>query len=354
MELTVAELVRLVGGSLLQGEPGAVLRGFGSLRECEPDGVSFFGNELYQKDFEGSRAGAILVRPGVSNPPSSAALVEVPDPVLAFDQVVRRYGAPEIPFVPGIHPTAVLGKDVVCDPGTVCIGPYATLADGVKIGAGSWIGAHVALGQDVVVGKSCRIYDQVTVREGCRLGHRVILQAGVVIGSDGYGYQFKDGRHHAIRQAGIVILEDDVEIGANTTVDRARFGATVIGEGTKVDNLVQIGHNVIIGKHCLVVALSGLSGSCRLGDYVTMAAQGGIAGHVKVGDRAVLGGRSGVISDIPGNQTYFGYPAKPMKDWSRQQVYAKKVPKLVQRIQELESQLAALEARIAAVEPRQS
>jgi len=347
MELTVADLAHLVEGRLIQGEPTLLLRGFGALRECDRDGVSFLGNELYQKDFEATRAGAVLVRPGVGNAPEGVALIEVADPVLAFDLLVRRFGAPEVPFRPGIHPTAVFGEGVEYDPTKVCVGPYVTLGDGVILKEGSWIGAHVSLGPGVVVGKGTRIHDHVTVREGCRLGARVILQAGVVIGADGYGYQFKDGRHLPIRQAGIVILEDDVEVGANSTIDRARFGATVIGEGTKIDNLVQVGHNVITGRHCLIVAQCGLSGSSRLGNHVTMAAQGGIAGHVTVGDGAVLGGRSGVIADLEGNQTYFGYPARPMKEWGRQQVYAKKVPKLIQRIAELEEKLAALEARMS-------
>jgi len=349
MELTVADLVSLVHGRLLQGDPSLVLRGFDALRECGPDGLSFFGNELYQKDFESTRAGAVLVKAGARNCPQTAAIVEVDDPVLAFDVVVRRFGAPEVVFQPGVHPTAVIGHGVQFNPEKVCIGPYAHLADGVVLGDGSWLGAYVSLGQDVRIGGNCRLYDHVSVREGCRLGERVVLQGGVVIGADGYGYQFKDGRHQPSRQAGIVVLEDDVEVGANSTIDRARFGATVIGEGTKIDNLVQVGHNVVTGKHCLIVALCGLSGSSRLGNFVTMAAQSGVAGHVAIGDGAILGGRSGVISNLPGGETYFGYPAKTMKEWGRQQVYAKKVPKLVERVAELEAKIASLEARLAAL-----
>lgn len=347
MELTVSDLVTLVHGRLIQGDPDLVLRSFDALRECGPDGLSFFGNELYQKDFEGTRAGAVLVGGNVKNGPSSAALVEVDDPVLAFDLVVRRFGAPEIPFQPGVHPTAVIGQGVQFDPAKVSIGPYACLADGVVLGEGTRLGAFVSLGQYVHLGRDCRLHDHVSVREGCRLGNRVVLQGGAVIGADGYGYQFKDGRHQPIRQAGIVILEDDVEVGANSTIDRARFGATVIGEGTKIDNLVQVGHNVVTGKHCLIVALCGLSGSSKLGNYVTMAAQGGVAGHVSVGDGAILGGRVGVISNLDGGETYFGYPAKTLKEWGRQQVYAKKVPKLLQRVAELEAKLESLEARLA-------
>ncbi|MEO0447416.1 MAG: UDP-3-O-(3-hydroxymyristoyl)glucosamine N-acyltransferase, partial [Verrucomicrobiota bacterium] len=182
------------------------------------------------------------------------------------------------------------------------------------------------------------------LREGAILGARVVLHSGCIIGADGYGYEWKDGRHGKIRQAGIVEIGDDVEIGAGTTIDRARFGSTVIGEGTKIDNLVQIGHNAKIGKHCLIVAQAGLSGSCRLGENVTMAAQGGVAGHVTVGDGAILGGRAGVIADAEGGGTYFGYPAKPLKEWSYQQMQGKKIPKLVKRLAELERRLAEIEA----------
>jgi len=344
MKLSSADLAHLVEGCLVSGPSDRILETFGALGDCGPDGISFFGNEAYRGDFQRTRAGAVFVRPGVRGAPEPTVLIEVADPVLAFDQVVRQYGAPEVPFRPGVHPSAILGEGVTLDPTAVCIGPYAVLGDGVTVGNGSWVGAHVTLGVGAMIGQDCRLHDRVTVREGCRLGDRVILQPGVVIGSDGYGYQFKDGRHLAIRQAGIVVLEDDVEIGANSTVDRARFGATVIGEGTKIDNLVQVGHNVVIGKHCLVVAQTGLSGSSRLGDFVTVAAQGGVAGHVKVGDGAVLGGRSGVISDLPGHQTYFGYPARPMKEWSRQQMFQKKIPKLLERIAALEARLAELES----------
>jgi UDP-3-O-[3-hydroxymyristoyl] glucosamine N-acyltransferase len=176
------------------------------------------------------------------------------------------------------------------------------------------------------------------------LGDRVILQPGVVIGSDGYGYQFHQGRHQKIPQVGIVEIGDDVEVGANTCIDRARFGKTLIGEGTKIDNLVQIGHNVQIGKHCIVIALTGIAGSAKLGNYVTCAAQVGIAGHFEVGDKAVLAARTAVTNNLLGSQTYLGNPAQPMKDELKNIAMQRRLPKIVEEIKELKRKIQELES----------
>jgi UDP-3-O-[3-hydroxymyristoyl] glucosamine N-acyltransferase len=191
----------------------------------------------------------------------------------------------------------------------------------------------------VVLGKDCQIMANATVRERCLLGNRVILQPGVVIGSDGYGYEFSGGRHVKIDQVGIVQIEDDVEVGANTTIDRARFGKTIIGEGTKIDNLVQIGHNVVIGKHTLIVALTGISGSTKIGNYVTMGGQVGTAGHITIGDKAMLAARTGVSTSIPGGQTYSGNPARPYNEEMRRRAMVRRLPKLVERVEAIEKLL---------------
>jgi UDP-3-O-[3-hydroxymyristoyl] glucosamine N-acyltransferase len=210
---------------------------------------------------------------------------------------------------------------------------------GASVGDGSDIGPNAVISEDVVIGKDCRIMANASVRERCVLGDRVILQPGAVIGSDGYGYEFSEGRHVKIDQVGTVEIGDDVEIGANTTIDRARFGKTLIGEGTKIDNLVQIGHNCVIGKHCLIVALTGMSGSSRLGDYVTVAGQGGIAGHVTVGPKAILSGRSGVTRNLPGGQVYGGNPAQLLRDEMKMQAHVRRLPKLIARVKALEEAL---------------
>lgn len=347
MRAKISEIVALLGGTLIQGDGDAEVTGIASLNEAASNQLSFFGNAKYRKDFLKTKAGAVIVPREPGEVPAIPALIAVENPILAFDIVVRRFGAPEIEFVPGIHPKAEVANGAILNPERVRIDAFAVIEQGARIGDGSWIGANCFVGRDAVLGADCRLYPLVSVREGSLLGNRVIVHGGTVIGADGYGYEFVEGRHQKIRQAGIVEIEDDVEIGANSTIDRARFGSTLIGEGTKIDNLVQIGHNAQIGKHCLIVAQSGISGSARVGDYVTIAAQTGVAGHIHIGDKAILGGRTGAISDLPGGETYFGYPAKPMKEWSRRQMHAKRIPAILER-------LTALERKVLGDAPRES
>lgn len=346
MEISAAQIAELASGKLIAGSADRLLTGFEALDRAGPGDLSFFGNAKYLDQFATTPAGAVFVHndlPDSPRPPKSA-LIAVENPVLAFDLIVRRFGAPEIPFQPGVHPTAVIADDAELDPAKVCVEPYAVIGAKTRIGDGSWIGSHTSISSGVTLGENCRTYSHVSIREGSSLGHRVILHTGCVIGSDGFGYEFVDGRHQKIVQAGIVELHADVEIGAGTTIDRARFGSTVIGEGSKIDNLVQIGHNVWIGKHCIVVALTGIAGSVTIGDYVVFGAQSGVAGHISVADRTQLAARIGIIDSIvePGG-TYFGYPAKPIKEWSRGQMFQKKIPTLLKRVAELEKRLADLE-----------
>jgi len=343
MNIRLADAVHLVRGRLLCGDESLELAGFATLEEAGPGDLSFFGNARYLDDFRATRAGAVLVPPDLEERPSGVALIEVENPVVAFDQVVRSYGAPEIAFAPGIHPRAEVSPEAEFDPDGVRIDAFAVVEAGAKIGEGSWVGANCFVGRDSRLGKECRLHPLVSLRDGTILGDRVVIHGGSIIGADGYGYELEDGRHRKIRQAGIVEIGDDVEIGAGTTIDRARFGTTQIGEGTKIDNLVQIGHNVRIGRHCLIVAQTGISGSVRIEDYVTVAAQNGIGGHLHIGEKAVLGARCGVIADLEGEETYFGYPAKPLKEWTRRQMHVKRIPALLRRIEELEQRLADLE-----------
>lgn len=350
MRARIGDIVTWLGGSLIQGDQEAEVTGFASLEEAGPSQLSFFGNPKYRKSFLETKAAAVIVPKDPGETPAGPALIAVESPVLAFDAVLRRFGAPEIEFVPGIHPRAEVAADAVLAPDRVRVDAFAVIESGTRIGDGSWIGANCYVGRGAVLGSDCRLYPLVSLREGTVLGNRVIIHGGTVIGADGYGYEFSGGRHQKIRQAGIVEIEDDVEIGANSTVDRARFGSTLIGEGTKIDNLVQIGHNAQIGKHCLIVAQSGVSGSARVGDYVTIAAQVGVAGHIEIGDKAVLGGRAGAISNLPGGETYFGYPAKPMREWSRRQMQVKRIPAILERLAALEKKLAGGSSRDPAPE----
>jgi len=343
MNVSLNELTSLLQGTLEGADPATIVTGFASLREAEPGDLSFFYDKRYAHQLAATRATAVLIPHGDITPPPGVAGIRVTDPSAAFEKVVDLLSPPEPAFTPGIHPTAAIAEDVVLNPDKVCIGPNAvvesgsSLADGVSIGSGSYVGRNVQIGADT------RLHPNVSVLDGSILGRRVIIHSGAVIGSDGFGYAFDAGRHRKIRQAGIVQIDDDVEIGSGTTVDRARFGRTWIGEGTKIDNLVQIGHNVVIGKHCIFVACNAIAGSAKIGDYVVVAAQSGIAGHVEVGSGITLAGRCGVTKDLPpGRDTYFGFPAIPVNDEKRRLASILRIPKLSQKIKELEKKLAQL------------
>ena len=343
MALTLQELVELTGGILLCGDPATSFHGISSLDLASRQEVSFLGNPKYVTQFQRSEAGACLIAPGVSGAPEGMALVQVANPTMAFSAVIKYFAKQEPPFVAGVDPRAIIDSTASFNPEKVCIHAGAVIMAGAVIGDGTEIYPHAVIGRGVVIGRDCLIYQNVSIRERCVLGARVILQPGAVIGADGYGYEFSEGKHQKIPQVGIVELGDDVEVGANTTIDRARFGKTLIGEGTKIDNLVQIGHNVQIGKHCLVIALSGIAGSSKLGNYVTCAAQVGIAGHFEVGDKAVLAARSGVTHDLPGGAIYLGNPAQPMKQELKVMAIQRRLPKLIEDVKELKRRMDATE-----------
>lgn len=307
-----------------------------ALDAAGPHDVSFLGNEKYHAQFLETKAAAVIVPHGVTSGPEGTALIAVENPSLAFAVVVRHFAAAVRQFSPGVHPRASVDPTAVFDPEKVRIQAGAVVQAGVTIGDGSDIGPNSVISDDAVIGRDCRLMANSSVRERCVLGDRVILQPGAVIGSDGYGYEFSGGRHMKIDQVGIVEIGDDVEIGANTTIDRARFGKTIIGEGTKIDNLVQIGHNVVIGKHCLVVSQTGISGSTKLGDYVTCAGQVGIVGHVTIGDKVTLTARAGVTTNLPSGQIYSGKPAQPMREAMKLEAHARRLPKLIERVKALE------------------
>jgi len=238
-----------------------------------------------------------------------------------------------------ISPGAFVDKNAQLDASQVRVSPGAVIEDGAVIGDGTSIGAGCIVGKNVTIGRDCLLHPRATIRESCTLGDRVTLQPGCVIGSDGYGFDLVEGRHEKVPQVGIVEIHDDVEIGANSTIDRARFGSTVIGEGTKVDNLVQIAHNVTIGKHCLIVAQSGIAGSSKLGDYVTIAAQAGVAGHLEIADRAILSAQSGLLKNIVNSGVYMNTPARPMKSEQRKMAAVARLPKLREELRELKKKL---------------
>jgi UDP-3-O-[3-hydroxymyristoyl] glucosamine N-acyltransferase len=331
----------LVGGRVLGPNGDAPIRGVNDLRSAEPDQISFFGNTKYEAQARASRAGAILVSPKDA-PKFEGTRIEVESPNAAFTKIAALFAPPPPRDEPGIHPTAIVAPDAVLGEG-VSIAPHAVIGAGAKIGARAVIGANCFIGEQVVIGDDTRLYPLVTVRERCVLGARVILHSGVVIGADGFGYDFKDGRYVKIPHTGYVQLDDDVEIGANSTIDRARFGRTHIGEGTKIDNLVMIGHNVSVGAHSIIVAQSGISGSTTVGKYFTLAGQSGLAGHLTVGDRVTLTAMSGINKDAPSNVVLSGRHALPAREALKLEALGRRLPELFDRLKELEDKLKKLE-----------
>jgi UDP-3-O-[3-hydroxymyristoyl] glucosamine N-acyltransferase len=340
--LTLSELARWVDGDIVRGGLDLPLTGMAALDAAGPQDVSFLGNAKYRGQFEETKAGVVLVPRDESGGPEGAALIAVDNPTLAFSVVVRHFAAASRKFVPGIHPRAWVDPSAALNPEKVCVHPGAVVMEGAKVGDGSELGPNCVVGSNAVIGRDCHLMANSTVRERCVLGDRVILQPGAVVGSDGFGYELSEGRHVKIEQVGIVEIGDDVEIGSNTTIDRARFGKTVIGEGTKIDNLVQIGHNCVIGKHCLIVSLTGISGSTRLGNYVTVAGQVGMVGHIAVGDKAILTARTGVNADLPGGEVYAGNPAQPFREEMKDRANVRRLPKLMDRVKALEAAVKAV------------
>lgn len=336
-QLTLSELAQRIDGDVVRGELALLITGIAALDEAGPGEISFLGNEKYRQQFLETKAGVVIVPRGVTEGPGNVALVACDNPSYAFGLVVKHFTESLARvFTPGIHERAVVEPTARLDAEKVRIHAGAVVMAGATIGEGTEIGPNAVIGENVVIGRDCQIHANVSIRERCQVGDRVILQPGAVIGSDGFGYETVNGRHVKIDQIGIVEIQDDVEIGANTTVDRARFGRTVVGMGSKIDNLVQVAHNVQIGPHNLFVSQSGIAGSSKTGAYVVAAAQVGIAGHLRVGDQAILAGRTGVTSNIEGGKTYGGYPAQPQMDEQRQKAALRKLPDLLKRVKKLE------------------
>jgi len=332
---TVKELAAISGGELI-GEPALQITGAASLGEATPGEISFFANRKYVGLLRKTRASAIFVPPDFAEP-INAAQIRVSNPTKAFEQVVLKFAPKPITHARGIHPSAIVDPSAELGE-RVSIQPLAVIETGTKIGDDTIIGAGSYIGHETVIGSACHIYPRVTIRERSRIGSRVIIHSGAVIGADGFGFEMVDGRQQKIQQLGIVQIDDDVEIGANTTVDRARFGRTWIQQGVKIDNLVQIAHNVVIGKNSVIVAQTGISGSTRVGECVTMAGQVGIVGHVEIADGSVIAAQSGVSKSVPGG-VWFGYPAGPIEEIKQQIAWIRSLGKLFARVKALEKKL---------------
>lgn len=335
--MTVDEIARLAGGHVA-GDGSRKILSVAALESAGEQDLTFAEGERALAKASDSRAGCILVREGVDIP--GRTTVAVKHPKLAFTRTAAALRPPAQP-VPGIHPTAVIAADALLGRG-VSVGPYVVIERRASVGDGSVLGAGVFLGEGVSLGSNCVLHARVSVYAGVRIGNRVILHSGVVLGSDGFGYVYAEGRHHKFPQLGGLIVEDDVEIGSNSALDRGSLGTTVIGEGTKIDNLVQIAHNVKIGRHSIIAAQTGISGSVEVGDYVMMGGQVGVGDHVRIGEKTIIGGQAGVLSGkiVRKGSILWGTPARPLAEFKKMYSHLSRLPALTEKIRELYSKNA--------------
>jgi len=329
---TLSEIAKLVNGRLI-GNGRARIRGINGIKEAQEGELSFLANSKYAALAKQSKASAILVSAEVKLPGKN--LIVVDNPSIAFAQVINEVLDIKKYAREGIHPTAVIADDAKLGK-NVAIGAYAVIEAGASIGEDTVIDPGAYIGHETRLGSFCRIYPHVTIRERCVLGDRVIVHSGTVIGADGFGFEETEGIHAKIPQVGTVEIGNDVEIGANAAIDRARFGKTIIGEGTKIDNLVQIAHNVKIGKNCIIVAQVGIAGSVEVQDKAILAGQAGVAGHLTIGEGAIVGAQSGVTKSVPAHTTVSGYPALPHLEARKLHANLKRLPLYIKSVQDLE------------------
>ncbi len=335
MILTAASVAEHLQGEVL-GDGQTLLKGFAPADRAQAGDLTFAENEEFFARAEQTAASAIIVG-GNFTSSTGKVIIRVSHARVAFAKALALF-FPEPPQAAGIHPTAVVARSAQVDP-SAHIGPHCVVGERAQIGGGTILHAGNYVGDDCKVGLACVLFPNAVLYARTELGQRVRVHAGAVVGSDGYGYVLDGGAHRKVPQIGNVIVGDDVEIGANVTIDRGALGPTVIGKGTKIDNLVQIAHNVRIGEHCLVIAQAGLAGSSKLGHYVIVAGQAGIAGHLQIGNKVTIAAQSGVMHNIPDGQTVLGSPALPDKQTKRQLLALQRLPELLRRVNALEKKL---------------
>ncbi len=348
MPFTAAEIAKHLGGEVL-GDSALVLRGFAPADRAQPGDLTFAENESYFARAEQSAASAVIVDGPFTS--TRKVLIRVPNARIAFAKVLPLF-FPEPVFPAGVHPTAIVPASAKVD-ASAHIGPYCVLGEGVRIGARCVLQGGDFIGINCVLGEEVNIFPNVAIYPSTEIGNRVRIHSGTVIGSDGFGYVQDAGIHRKVPQIGSVLIRDDVEIGANVTIDRGALGPTVIGRGTKVDNLVQIAHNVTLGEHCLVVSQAGIAGSSKLGNYVVLAGQVGIAGHLKIGNHVSVAAQSGVMRSIPDGEKWLWSPAQPDRQAKRQMIALQQLPDLLRRFNELEKRLGAQTGSVPPTTPQE-
>jgi UDP-3-O-[3-hydroxymyristoyl] glucosamine N-acyltransferase len=336
MPFSAAEIAKIIGGEVV-GDPAIHLKGFAPADRAQPGDLTFAENENYFGRAEQSAASAIIVEGTFTS--NKKVLIRVPNARVAFAKALPIF-FPEPTFAPGVHQSAIVPASAKVD-STAHVGPHCVLGENVRVGPRCVMQAGVYVGAESQLGEEVNLFPNVTIYPRTEIGNRVRIHSGSVIGADGFGYVQDGGAHRKIPQIGNVIIRDDVEIGANVTIDRGALGATVVGKGSKIDNLVQIAHNVTLGEHCLIVSQSGIAGSTKLGSYVVLAGQVGLAGHLKIGNRVQVAAQSGVMHDIPDGQKWIWTPAQPDRQAKRQMIAMQQLPELLRRVSELERRLGA-------------
>ncbi len=334
MTFTTAEIAKHLAGEVL-GDASAALTGFAMADKAAPGDLTFAETDEYFAAAENSAATAIIAEKKFSS--ARKTVIHVANGRIAFAKALELF-FPEPKLAPGVHPSAVIAASATVDP-SAHIGPHCTIGERVRIGARCELLAGDFIGDDSTLGDDTKLFSGVTLYPRTTIGRRVRIHANTVIGADGFGYVFDAGIHRKVTQVGTTVIGDDVEIGAGVTIDRGALGATTIGKGTKIDNVVHIGHNVQIGEHCLLCAQVGIAGSAKLGNYVVLAGQVGIAGHLKIGNRVTIGSKSGVMHDIPDGETWLGMPAQPDKQTKRIVIAMQRLPDLLKKVAEWERKL---------------
>lgn len=331
---TASEIAEQLGGKVI-GDGAVELKGFAPANTARAGDLTFAENEAFFEKARQSAASAILVDGDFA--PDGKTLIRVPQARIGFAKVLTMF-FPEPRNPAGVHPSAVVAASAQID-ATASIGPNCVVGERVKIGARTQLDSLVAVAEDSVIGEDCRIFPNVTIYHQSKIGSRVRIHSSTVVGSDGYGYVFDQSFHRKIPQVGNVVIGDDAEIGAGCTIDRGALGSTIIGKGAKLDNLVQIAHNVVVGDHCIIVAQAGIAGSTKLGQYTIIAGQVGLAGHLNIGNKVTIAAQSGVMHNIPDGEKWWGSPARPEKQMKRQILALDRLPDLLKRVAALEKAL---------------
>jgi UDP-3-O-[3-hydroxymyristoyl] glucosamine N-acyltransferase len=343
MPITLKELADFCDAQIVGGDCSTSIYSVADITSAQTGQVTQLTNSRYAQHIKNSTATACFIADGfaVDNIPENLALLVCADPEMSFIKATELLH-PARTYSPQIAPQAVLDNNVTLGD-DVYIGPYAVVGENTRIGNGSTLLAGAYLGKNVTVGENCRIYPYAVIYDDVVLGNNVIIHSGAIIGADGFGYKFRNNRHVKVPQVGNVVIDDNVEIGANTCIDRGALGSTVIGAGSKIDNLVQVGHNNKVGKNVIMCGLTGVSGSCNIEDYAILAGSSGIADHVTIGAGAVVMARSGVAGDVKPGAQVFGSPAKDKKTAYKEQIAISKLPELLKKVKLLEEKIQALE-----------